>query len=186
MNNRRGDLVLYLFLLIVLIFLWITAIKSSAYEEVKEPQFEAIPQTEEVNTEEDGELFARTHEVKIVELSYEDAQLLMKVAQAEGGNQGITGMRLIMSVILNRVKSDQFPGTVREVVYQKGQFSTVANGAIDRVEISPECHLALAEIEMGNVSPEIIAFETKSSNSLDRYFWSAFQCGNHVFYTLKK
>jgi N-acetylmuramoyl-L-alanine amidase len=170
----------------VLIFLWITAIKSTAYEEVKEPQFEAIPQTEEVNTEEDGELFARTHDVKIVELSYEDAQLLMKVAQAEGGNQGITGMRLIMSVILNRVKSDQFPGTVREVVYQKGQFSTVANGAIDRVEISPECHLALAEIEMGNVSPEIIAFETKSSNSLDRYFWSAFQCGNHVFYTLKK
>lgn len=184
--QKRGDLILYLFLIILLIFLWIRVIQSSAYEEVKEPQFEAIPQTEEVNTEEDGELFARTHEVICNEFSYADAQLLMKVAQAEGGNQGVTGMRLIISVILNRVKSDQFPDTIREVVYQKGQFSTVANGAIDRVEISPECHLALAEIEKGNVSPEIIAFETKSSNSLDRYFWSAFECGNHVFYTLKK
>lgn len=91
MNNRRGDLVLYLFLLIALIFLWITAIKSTAYEEVKEPEFEAIPQTEEVNTE-DGELFARTHEVDCIELSYEDARLLMGIAEAEAGNQGPDGM----------------------------------------------------------------------------------------------
>ena len=94
MNNRRGDLVLYLFLLIVLIFLWITAIKSTAYEEVKEPQFEVIPQTEEVNTEEDGELFARTHEVICNEFTYEEAQLLMGIAEAEAGNQGQMGCGL--------------------------------------------------------------------------------------------
>lgn len=131
-------------------------------------------------------VFPRTHEIKVNEFSYEDAQLLLKVAQAEGGNQGITGMKLIISVILNRVKSPSFPDSISSVVYQEGQFSTVKNGAIDRVEISPECHMALAEIEMGDVTPEIIAFETKSSKELDKYFWSAFQCGNHVFYTEKK
>ena len=182
MNNRRGDLVLYLFLLIVLIFLWITAIKSTAYEEVKEPQFEAIPQTEEVNTE-DGELFARTHEVDCIEFSYEDARLLMGIAQAEAGNQGSDGMWLVMSVVLNRVKSPEFPDSIKAVIYQESQF--YAKG-IGKTEISPECHEALARIERGDVAPQIIAFEKTTNRTLEKYFSSAFGYRDHQFYTLKK
>ena len=183
MNNRRGDLVLYLFLLIVLIFLWITAIKSTAYEEVKEPEFQAIPQTEEVNTEEDGELFARTHEVICNEFTYEEAQLLMGIAQAEAGNQGTDGMWLVMSVVLNRVKSPEFPDSIKAVIYQESQF--YAKG-IGKTEISPECHEALARIERGDVAPQIIAFEKTTNRTLEKYFSSAFGYRDHQFYTLKK
>lgn len=180
--NKRGDLILYLFLLIVLIFLWITAIKSAAYEEVKEPKFEAIPQTEEVNTE-DGELFARTHEVDCIELSYEDARLLMGIAEAEAGNQGPDGMWLVMSVVLNRVNNPEFPDNIHDVIYAENQF--YAEG-IGKTEISPECHEALARIERGDVAPQIVAFEKTTNRTLEKYFSSAFGYRDHVFYTLKK
>lgn len=181
-HKRWGNLILYLFLIIVLIFLWITAIKSTAYEEVKGPQFEAIPQTEEVNTE-DGELFARTHEVDCNEFTYEEAQLLMGIAQAEAGNQGPDGMWLVMSVVLNRVNNPEFPNNIHDVIYAENQF--YAEG-IGKTEISPECHEALARIERGDVAPQIIAFEKTTNRTLEKYFSSAFGYRDHVFYTLKK
>ena len=182
-HKRWGNLILYLFLIIVLIFLWITAIKSTAYEEVKEPTFEAVPQTEEVNTEEDGELFARTHEVDCNEFTYEEARLLMGIAQAEAGNQGPDGMWLVMSVVLNRVNNPEFPDNIHDVIYAENQF--YAEG-IGKTEISPECHEALARIERGDVAPQIIAFEKTTNRTLEKYFSSAFGYRDHVFYTLKK
>ena len=181
-HKRWGNLILYLFLIILLIFLWVTAIKSTAYEEVKEPKFEAIPQTEEVNTE-DGELFARTHEVDCNEFTFEDAQLLMEIAQAEAGNQGPDGMWLVMSVVLNRVNNPEFPDNIHDVIYAENQF--YAEG-IGKTEISPECHEALARIERGDVAPQIIAFEKTTNRTLEKYFSSAFGYRDHVFYTLKK
>ena len=181
-HKRWGNLIIYLFLIIVLIFLWITAIKSTAYEEVKEPQFEAIPQTEEVNTD-DGELFARTHEVDCIELSYDDARLLMGIAQAEAGNQGPDGMWLVMSVVLNRVNNPEFPDNIHDVIYAENQF--YAEG-IGKTEISPECHEALARIERGDVAPQIVAFEKTTNRTLEKYFSSAFGYRDHVFYTLRR
>jgi len=181
-QRKRGDILLYFCLLLIGILLWIYAIKAMAYEEVKGPTFEPIPQTEEVNTE-DGELFARTHEVDCNEFTYEDAQLLMGIAQAEAGNQGSDGMWLVMSVVLNRVNTPGFPDTIREVIYEKSKFYVKGIG---KTEISPECHEALARIEKGDVAPEIVGFEKTTSNVLDKYFSRAFVYRDHQFYTLKK
>lgn len=146
-------------------------------------QFEKI----EPETKEDKEMFARTHEVKNVvnELTEEEAEVLMTVAQAEAGNQGEEGMRLVMSVIINRQESEAFPDSIKEVAFQDNQFTTVQNGAIISVEPSNECITALEMIEAGFVAPEIIAFETVKSNSLDRYFVEAFRFKDHIFYKKK-
>ena len=181
-HKRWGNLILYLFLIIVLIFLWITAIKSTAYEEVKEPQFEAIPQTEEVNKE-DGELFARTHDVDCVELSYEDAQLLLEIAAAEAEGEGPDGQRFVMSVVLNRVASSVWPNTIREVIYQPHQFYTEG---MSSERVNADTHLALADIERGNVAPKIIGFEKCESTYLGRYFTPVFTYRHHTFYALAK
>lgn len=122
---------------------------------------------------------------QVNEFTYEEAQLLMKVAAAEAQNQGCDGMWLVMSVILNRVNSPEFPDSLTEVVYQEHQFTTVTNGAIDKVELDANTHLALARIEMGEVAPEIVAFETTRSVSLTKYFSEAFTYKDHNFYTLK-
>ena len=119
------------------------------------------------------------------EITYDEAQLLLKVAEAEAGNQGSDGMWLIMSTVINRVNSGDFPDNIHDVIYQKNQFYTVTNGAIDRAEITPEAHEALARIEKGDIAKEIIAFENKKNDYLSRYFWEAFEYKDHRFYTAK-
>ena len=86
----------------------------------------------------------------IVELTYEEAQLLMKIAEADAGNQGAEGMWLVMSVVMNRVESPDFPNTIGEVIFQDHQFSSVSDGNFDNVVIlTAEAHEALARIEGG-------------------------------------
>jgi len=54
----------------------------------------------------------------------EEINLLESVAYLEAGNQGLLGMRLVVDVILNRVKSPKFPNNIHDVIFQPGQFST--------------------------------------------------------------
>ena len=122
----------------------------------------------------------------VIEIEYSDAQWLLKTAQAEAGNQGITGQWLVMCVILNRVDSEDFPDTVYEVISQPGQFSTYASGAIDKAEPTSDTHYALAYLEQGNKAEQIIAFENSKYNSLEKYFWRAFTVRDHTFYTVKQ
>lgn len=121
-----------------------------------------------------------------VEVNYEDAQCLMKIAQSEAGNQGVDGMALVMDVVLNRVASDNYPDTVYEVISQKGQFESFTNGRYNLAIPSADCHMALAEIEMGLFSKDtVIAFEVTGVRSLDKYYMYAFTLGGHDFYTEK-
>ena len=130
-------------------------------------------------------VFPRTHEIQVNvnEYTYDEAQLLLKIAEAEAGNQGSDGMWLVLSVIENRKRSDIWPNDVSSVIFDEGQFYTKGIGA---TEITPEAHEALARIERGEVAPEIIAFEKTSSNRLDTYFSKAFTYRDHQFYTLKQ
>lgn len=128
-------------------------------------------------------VFPRTHEIQVNEFTYEEAQMLLKIGQAEAGNQGPDGVWLVMSVIYNRRASDVFPNSIEEVIYQDNQFYTKGMGA---TEVSADCHEALARIERGDVAPLIVAFEKKSSKSLDVYFTPAFTYRDHAFYTLNE
>lgn len=121
----------------------------------------------------------------VIEVSYDEAQLLLRIAQAEAGNQGEEGMWLVMSVVLNRVASPDFPDSIREVIFQDYQFTSVLDGNFDKAVISEPCHEALARIESGDVAKEIIGFEVKTSEELDNYFSPAFEYRDHRFYTKK-
>ena len=70
--------------------------------------------------------------------SYDDRdyQALLSIVQAEAGGCDDTGKILVANVVLNRVKSDRFPDSIADVVYQKSQFSPVADGSIHRAEVS--------------------------------------------------
>ena len=121
------------------------------------------------------------------EFTQEEAQMLMKIAQAEAGNQGIKGMMLVMAVILNRVADPAFPNSIKEVIFQPHQFQPVSDGRYDDVELSEDVHLALAEIEKGTpIDTEIIGFEVADSNALDCYFEYAYTVGGHKFYKRKE
>ena len=153
--------------------------------EIKFDQINQQPEQEEAKTikeeKEDPE-----EKIEVNEFTYEEAQLLMKIAMAEAGNQGEEGMWLVMSVIVNRRNDDAFPDSIHDVAYQKNCFSTVKSGKINYVGLSEEAHTALARIEKGEVEPDIIGFENKNNKSLERYFDYSFTYLDHNFYTKKK
>ncbi len=60
-----------------------------------------------------------------------DVYLLAKTIYAEGRGEPYTGQVAIGAVILNRVRSNEFPNTVSGVVYQKHAFTAVSDGQIN-------------------------------------------------------
>lgn len=160
----------------------IPEINLASADEIEE-KFNEIEEATEEEPEQESDPEEKR---EVIELTYEEAQLLMKIAQAEAGNQGEEGMWLVMSVVINRKNDEAFPDTVKEVAYQKNCFATVTTGKINKVELSLEAHTALARIEKGEVKPDIVGFENKSNNSLERYFDFAFTYLDHNFYTNKK
>lgn len=119
-----------------------------------------------------------------LQISQEDAERLLKIAEAEAGDQEIDGMLKVMQVVMNRVQSPEYPDTIEEVITQPHQFQTVENETYYTAVPSVKAHLALAELEK-NLNPDtsIIAFEMiTNSKSLERYFVYAYTFGGHDFY----
>ena len=73
-----------------------------------------------------------------ISYSEEDYQVLLRIVQAEAGICDEKGKILVANVILNRVLSDEFPDTIKQVVYQKSQFSPVSNGTINTCKVTRE------------------------------------------------
>ena len=73
-----------------------------------------------------------TVKVEKKEVSYTKAELrlLSSILYSEAGNEPYKGKLATASVIMNRVNSDQFPNSVKGVVYARGQFSPTWNGSL--------------------------------------------------------
>lgn len=85
-----------------------------------------------------------------------DAQILQEIedgrktmiatlVMAEAGNQDLTGKRLVVDVVLNRVDDPRFPNTIEGVIYEEGQFEPMTNGAFEEAmwTITPDCFKAV-------------------------------------------
>ena len=62
--------------------------------------------------------------------SESDYELLSEITYAEAGNQTEEKQVATAATILNRVESNIFPNTIKEVIMQKGQFASTRNGHI--------------------------------------------------------
>jgi N-acetylmuramoyl-L-alanine amidase len=58
-------------------------------------------------------------------ISDNDLDLLAKLITAEAGDEPYEGQVAVAAVVLNRTKSGEFPTTIREVINQPGQFSSL-------------------------------------------------------------
>lgn len=66
--------------------------------------------------------------------SHPDYILLSKIIQVEAGYESYESQVAVGSVIMNRVKDERFPNSIKEVIYQKGQFPPAHNGLLDESE----------------------------------------------------
>lgn len=115
----------------------------------------------------------------------EDSYLLAKIAMAEAEGEDVEGKALVILVVLNRVWTDEFPGTIHDVIYQKNQFSPISNGRFNRVEPDDECYEALEMVMHGwDESQGALYFESEKSadNWHSRHLDYLFTHGGHRFY----
>lgn len=123
--------------------------------------------------------------IKSRDLDADDSYLLAKIAMAEAEGEDVEGKALVILVVLNRVWTDEFPGTIHDVIYQKNQFSPIANGRFDRVEPDDECYEALEMVMSGwDESDGALYFESEKSadNWHSRHLEYLFTHGGHRFY----
>lgn len=164
----------------------ISALAPEEVEAVVTPQWEPIYSTTEYEPPEQNHLYITGARMEPREFTYKEAQMLMRIAQAEAGNQGKEGMKMVIAVVLNRTHDESFPDSIEGVIFQKHQFQPVSDGRYYKVDLSPEVHEALADIERGEpIDESIVAFEITSSNLLDKYFSYAYTVGDHNFYKEK-
>ena len=76
-----------------------------------------------------------------VKISFDDLYLLAKLICAEAGSDWLSDdFRLCVGeVVLNRVESPEFPDSVSEVVYQKGQYASASTAAFSTLVPSQAC-----------------------------------------------
>ena len=115
----------------------------------------------------------------------EDERMLAKIAMAEAEGESVEGKALVILVVLNRVWSDEFPDSIEEVIFQKNQFSPVAEGGrYWTTEPDAGCYEAL-ELVMGGWDESQGAFYFDSTG---RDGWHSqnleflFEFGGHKFY----
>lgn len=54
------------------------------------------------------------------------------IIYCEARGESYAGQKAVGIVVMNRKKNKDFPDTIKEVIYQRGQFSPVRNGALSR------------------------------------------------------
>lgn len=108
-----------------------------------------------------SELYTCSEEIRndtCIEVSIEEAEILMKIAVLEDYTDEIS-QAYIMSLILNRVNSPDFPNTIKEVVEQDGQFMKLTDKRYINAQPDVNSHLALALIESGQIQTEYLFYE---------------------------
>ena len=129
-------------------------------------------------------------------MSDEDYDTLLRIVEAEAGSEDIKGRVLVANVIMNRVKNDDFPGTVTEVVWDNSdgvpQFSPTYDGRINEVTVSDETREAVKQALKGtDYSEGALFFIQKSAAEVHNVKWfekdlkKLFKYGVHEFYTYK-
>ncbi len=118
-----------------------------------------------------------------------DYNVLLRIVQAEAGNCDMEGRVMVANVILNRVEDDAFPNSITKVVYQKHQFSPVANGSIKRCKVTAETVEAVERALSGeDLTDGALYFMNRRASSkknaswFDRHLEFLFKHGNHEFF----
>ena len=128
------------------------------------------------------------------ELSPEDYEALTRIVEAEASGEDEIGRILIANVVLNRVASEKFPDSVKDVVFQADngttQFSPVKNGRYYEVNVSEATIKAVEKaLEGEDYSQGALYFAARKHAEADKMAWfdtklnKLFTHGGHEFYS---
>lgn len=190
-TNEWKDLgILFLIALAMVIFLAYADLPSMVPEKVEaetiESTWEPIPEEPEAEPMRVEVVEVETEETEYTEEDfYDDLELLAYTVMAESGNQPEEGQRLVIDCILNRVDSQYFPGTVRDVIFQKDpvQFAVTVDGSLYRHEPTENIYTLIREEIADRTNDKVIYFTAGGFNPSGDP-WR--QVGDHYFSYIRK
>jgi N-acetylmuramoyl-L-alanine amidase len=113
----------------------------------------------------------------------EEKKLLARLVHAEAEGEPFEGKVAVADVVLNRVENEQFPDTIKDVIYQKNAFEPVQNGSINE----PPNKEAVKAVEKALIDQEknqdLLYFYNPDTATSDWIFTREVvkQIGNHSF-----
>ena len=103
----------------------------------------------------------------------EEITILERITESEAEAGTIECKKNIVSVILNRVHSDNFPSTISKVVFEREQFESIGNRRYQRVSVTEETKQAVIEVIKDGVTTEATYFcnmNNVTSSRIRRWF----------------
>jgi len=115
-----------------------------------------------------------------------ERHLLGWITYWEARGEPFEGQVAVAAVVLNRVRHPDFPNTIREVIFQRGQFQPVAERAYDPTMPIPENIQRAVDLALAGHDPSMGAlFFYNPRLTRNPSFWASRpvvrQIGNHVF-----
>ena len=113
-----------------------------------------------------------------------DTMLLARIIQAEAEGEPYVGKVAVGAVILNRLKSPDFPNTLAGIIYQSGAFAPVSNGRLNSITGSEESIRAAKEALAGSDPTYGCLYFWNPAKATSVWIWSrqiVVRYGNHVF-----
>lgn len=114
----------------------------------------------------------------------DEIEILASIINAEARGESYEGKVAVGAVIVNRVYHPSFPNSIKDVVYQAGQFTPVENGMIN---LSPNSDAFKAAYDaVGGIDPSkgSLYFYNPDKSRNPSFFASrtrVVRIGNHVF-----
>lgn len=102
-----------------------------------------------------------------------DIHLLAQLIHAEAGNQDRDGKQFVADVVMNRLRSEKFPNSIEEIIYQEGQFGVITDGAFEEAKekvTMNEVKIAKDAIEKGPKNCLILYFNTEKIKGVEHWF----------------
>lgn len=136
--------------------------------------------TQETVTQEESESTDVVQETTaaVSNISNSDLDLMAAIIECEAGGESYEGKIGVGAVILNRMRSSEFPNTLSEVIYQNGQFEPVWTGKLASVlsrGANADCYAAARDVFAGaNTIGERLFFHAGGGSGLT--------IGNQTFY----
>ena len=117
--------------------------------------------------------------------STSDLQLMARAINGEARGEPYQGQVAVGAVILNRVKSSQFPNTIAGVIYQSGAFTAVADGQINvPIEEGSSVYKAAKDAMNGWDPTGGCIYYFNPDTATNKWIWSRPQVktiGKHIF-----
>lgn len=153
------------------------AAAAEAAAQASQVSAEAV-QPEQGQAAEETEADSSQAAAQEVSVSTSDLDLMAAIIECEAGGESYEGKVGVGAVIMNRIRSGEFPNTLSEVIYQSGQFEPTWTGKLSNVlsrGASEACYAAAQDVFAGaNTIGDRLFFHAGGGSGLT--------IGNQTFY----